>query len=487
MKKGFTKPFIHVIFLLASVVWLFSQENTIRIGDRIIELDDDILFENFDLRIPRNTQRQNQPPQQPQQPVQQPPQQPVQQPPQQPVQQPPQTDQSAQQVGQNAPLTNEEGIISNYILTNIYNSYVTNTVTVTNFVNERVSSNFTVVTNIYNYSNDYNFYYNEFLTNIVSNILDKNAFSNYFSETISNLYHVTNEYITFFNEMLKTFDEKQVTYNTNNYNYQFSEIVSNIYFRTNDYNYYYSDFYSTYITNIFNRTNEYNYFYTEINSNISFDSNTYNFSNFQSNFITNTYNYSNDYGFYYSEFYTNIVTNTYNFSNTQVNITNLENTFNNSNYYNFFYNQYYTNNYSNIVTNTYNVSNYYGVVVGEGIDAESLSNAEIGPDGKLSIPNKNGKRGSIGSGNIDVPLMLLQTRDLARKKRYREALALLGVIERNEPNNTRMLNMKGSVFYKLQFYEYALDAWGKSLSINSDQPVVQYYYNRAAVRLRTIR
>lgn len=466
MKKGFTKPFIHVIFLLASVVWLFSQENTIRIGDRIIELDDDILFENFDLRVPRSTPAQTQPAQQPAQPPQQPvQQQPVQQqspPPQQPVGQ-----QAQQQPVQRPPLTNEQGIISNYVLTNIYNAYVTNTVTVTNVITERDPSSVLVVTNV-----------------IVSNIFDREAFSNYFAETVSNLYNVTNDYIDFFNEMLETLDNKEVTVNTNNYNYQFSEIVSNIYFRTNDYNYYYSDFYSTYITNIFNRTNEYNYFYTEINSNITFDSNTYNFSNFQSNFITNTYNYSNDYGFYYSEFYTNIVSNIYNMSNTRVNITNLANTFNNTNYYNFFYNQYYTNNYSNITTNTYNVSNYYGVVVGEGLDAEALSNAQIGPDGKLSLPPK---RKSGGSGHIDVPLMLLQTRELARNKRYQEALALLGVIERNEPDNTRMLNMKGSVFYKLQFYEYALDAWGKSLTINSDQPIVQYYYNRAAVRLRTIR
>ncbi len=75
-------------------------------------------------------------------------------------------------------------------------------------------------------------------------------------------------------------------------------------------------------------------------------------------------------------------------------------------------------------------------------------------------------------------LFLLQARKLAIEGNYVSSLELLNVVERIQPDNVLMLNIKGSVYYKQNLLENAALYWSKSLAQSPNQPLTIAYLDR---------
>ena len=77
-----------------------------------------------------------------------------------------------------------------------------------------------------------------------------------------------------------------------------------------------------------------------------------------------------------------------------------------------------------------------------------------------------------------LAIELLKIIALIKDKSYGPALKNLGKLKEIFPQNTRIWNIEGSIYYKLKFYEFALKTWQKSLALNPDQPLVERFVDR---------
>ncbi|BBM89438.1 hypothetical protein COTS27_01137 [Spirochaetota bacterium] len=96
----------------------------------------------------------------------------------------------------------------------------------------------------------------------------------------------------------------------------------------------------------------------------------------------------------------------------------------------------------------------------------------------LTLPQSTNQTVRSQPDNNEILLILIRARQLALAQNYVNALFLLRFVELKAPNNTLMLNMKGSVYYKINRLQSSLAYWGRSLKINPYQPLVRAYYNR---------
>jgi tetratricopeptide (TPR) repeat protein len=83
----------------------------------------------------------------------------------------------------------------------------------------------------------------------------------------------------------------------------------------------------------------------------------------------------------------------------------------------------------------------------------------------------------------DIDLLLHKANHYFLQQDYTSSLETLLYLYKHDPENTRALNMMGSVFFTLSDFDLATKYWSKSLALNKEQPDVKAHMTKIQKKL----
>lgn len=122
-----------------------------------------------------------------------------------------------------------------------------------------------------------------------------------------------------------------------------------------------------------------------------------------------------------------------------------------------------------------------GGVVSVVINSQEKAQPQPPPrrEEKKEAPKKDEpKYGGVSAGE-DVSMLLYMANVAYYKKNYLRTLELLNRADYMHPYDARVKMMKGSLFYKIGWKDYAIRFWNEALVINPNLRILYYYVDRA--------